>query len=679
MNYFKASPDEFDVVFTANATAAIKLVADCFRDQNFDYIYHKDVHTSVVGVRELSASTSKCLASNEEVEHWINLQKSKTTSKLQLFAYPAQSNLNGYRPPYSWCRGIKDACWSSKSVQSTYVLLDAASYLTSGRLDLASADDAPDFIALSFYKIFGFPDLGALLIKKTAYDVMTHRHYFGGGTIDTVTVLGGAFHGRKQQNLHDFLEDGTLPFHNIVALNHAITVHERMYRSAKDISQHVAGLIAWLYNELKVLEHSNGASVVDIYEDPFARFGDASTQGPIIAFNILRSDGSFIAKSHLERLAIDCGFQIRTGGVCNPGGVATMLKLSHWELMRNFTEGVRCGSDVDVVGAKPTGICRVSLGPMSTMSDVVRFAEFIKLFFVEKTDQNSVQKTVLSHKSVKIVTPIDGCSGSAIGDQDFDAYSLWDKQWCIVESTTDEVVQSRTALGCLSVSIDVKSEKLRITHTSGDEITLSLWDVPKAREHADQQPNGNSFNLYEDNAIDNWLLHHLGFACSLGRYRHESLSQTKEASTCIVSTCSNEIASKEKMNEHYSMHAKEFMRAHSFTSGQMSKTFDKVVQKLQSKQLPNKSSKHTISGTPIIKSNHSTLSLFTTSISNFSHLKLRTRTSVSTVELSLATSESSRPTTADTAQDMHVGHTVKKTRAKNHTFAGIVTKLTGKG
>ncbi|KAK5275196.1 hypothetical protein LTR40_013464, partial [Exophiala xenobiotica] len=35
LGYFKANPDDFDVVFTANATAAIKLVSDCFRDQGF--------------------------------------------------------------------------------------------------------------------------------------------------------------------------------------------------------------------------------------------------------------------------------------------------------------------------------------------------------------------------------------------------------------------------------------------------------------------------------------------------------------------------------------------------------------------------------------------------------------------------------------------------------------------
>ena len=53
LQFFKASPDHFDVVFTANATAAIKLVGDIFRDldSGFRYEYHVESHTSLVGVR----------------------------------------------------------------------------------------------------------------------------------------------------------------------------------------------------------------------------------------------------------------------------------------------------------------------------------------------------------------------------------------------------------------------------------------------------------------------------------------------------------------------------------------------------------------------------------------------------------------------------------------------------
>lgn len=564
MAYFRADADDFDVVFTANASAAVKLIADCFRGIGFDYVYHKDVHTSVVGVRQL-ANSSQCLATNEEVEHWIELQKYRTTSNLQLFAYPAQSNLNGHRPPYTWCKSIRSVHQPFSRPQTTYVLLDAASYLTSGRLDLACANDAPDFIALSFYKIFGFPDLGALLVKKSASDVLTRRGYFGGGTVDTVTVFGSAFHAIKRQDIHDFLEDGTLPFHNIVALEHAITIHKTLFGSAEVISNHLAHLIARLHNDLTAMKHFTGAPVVDIYQDHKSTYGDPLSQGPIVAFNILHSNGAYIGKSHIERLAIACGFQIRTGGVCNPGGIASMLHLTHWELMRNFTEGVRCGGEIDIVGAKPTGICRVSLGPMSTMSDVSRFVKFIKHFFVEKKarDISTCLGAASTIASTRTITPINNCPGYSVPPQFYDAHSSFNKKWCIVASDTGVVVESGRLLENLTVEVDVTSELLRITHASGDDTSLSLWELPKSSGDFKKPFDQHSIHLYE-HPINNWISTHIGLTCVLGFYPQEHFSQKEEASTCVIHDCALGCVSKQSLHEHYLAHAETFMDVHPF-------------------------------------------------------------------------------------------------------------------
>jgi selenocysteine lyase/cysteine desulfurase len=52
LQLFNASPDHFDVVFTPNATAGVKLVAEAFsqHDQGFEYRYHRDCHTSLVAL-----------------------------------------------------------------------------------------------------------------------------------------------------------------------------------------------------------------------------------------------------------------------------------------------------------------------------------------------------------------------------------------------------------------------------------------------------------------------------------------------------------------------------------------------------------------------------------------------------------------------------------------------------
>jgi molybdenum cofactor sulfurtransferase len=114
LQFFDASPEEFDLVFVSNATAAIKLVADCFRDYRvpgdrtsggFWYGYHRDCHTSVVGVREVT-TRHHCFADDDEVNKWINGSRKKKLGpkrgQVGLFGFPGQSNMTGRRLPLSW-------------------------------------------------------------------------------------------------------------------------------------------------------------------------------------------------------------------------------------------------------------------------------------------------------------------------------------------------------------------------------------------------------------------------------------------------------------------------------------------------------------------------------------------------------------------------------------------------
>jgi molybdenum cofactor sulfurtransferase len=73
--------------------------------------------------------------------------------------------------------------------QNTYSLLDAAALATTSPLNFSCPDEAPDFTVLSFYKVFGFPDLGALIVRKKSGHILTWRKYFGGGTVNYLTVL----------------------------------------------------------------------------------------------------------------------------------------------------------------------------------------------------------------------------------------------------------------------------------------------------------------------------------------------------------------------------------------------------------------------------------------------------------------------------------------------------------
>lgn len=172
--------------------------------------------------------------------------------------------------------------------------------------------------------------MGALIIRRKSNHILSRRKHFGGSTISCVTVLHESTFQRKNETIHYGLEDGTLPSHNNVALGCAIDGHERLYKSIKIISQHTLFLSNRLYIGISKLRHSNSRSLCIIYSDTTDAYPytDAITQGATIAFNVPDIKGNYIGYSHIEMAANEKVIYFRAGGLCNPGGIASYLKLS---------------------------------------------------------------------------------------------------------------------------------------------------------------------------------------------------------------------------------------------------------------------------------------------------------------------------------------------------------------
>ncbi|KAK3943609.1 molybdenum cofactor sulfurase [Diplogelasinospora grovesii] len=458
LQFFNADPSDFDVVFVANATAGVKLVTDAMRaaPSGFDYAYHQSSHTSLIGVRE-EARNSVCL-DDQQVDAWLN-----GNSPFQgegdnyidgnvLFAYPAQSNMDGRRLPLSWAKQLRDHQPASQS-KRTYTLLDAAALAASSPLDLSCSDTAPDFIVLSFYKIFGFPDLGALLVRRQAEGVFGYRRYFGGGTVDMVVSVKERWHAPKSQFLHERLEDGTLPIHSIIALDVAMDVHNQLFGSMRKVAAHTSFLSRRLYEGLTSLQHGNGESVCTLYSpDPTTETLGA---GPIIAFNIRNSLGAWVSLTEFEKLATLKNFHVRTGGVCNPGGIASALGLEPWEMRQNFSSGFRCGAENDIMAGKPTGVIRASLGAMSTISDVDSFVAFIVEFYHEESLPAVVRPEPVLwaeepsrlHIDSLFVYPIKSCAGFRVpSGVDWEVRQeglAWDREWCLVHRGSGQALSQK--------------------------------------------------------------------------------------------------------------------------------------------------------------------------------------------------------------------------------------------
>lgn len=269
---------------------------------------------------------------------------------------------------------------------ATYTLLDAAALASTAPLDLSDPATAPDFVALSFYKIFGFPNIGALIVRKDSQHVLQNRRYFGGGTVDMIISINDTWHAKKDSSIHERLEDGTLPFHSIFALDHAMNVHERLYgpNPMKFISMHTSQLGKQLYDGLSGLRHANGMPVCRIYKDDNAIYGDPTVQGSTIAFNVQLADGSMVGFEEVEEAADERNIYIRSGSLCNPGGMATYLEWSPAEMKAAYAAGHRCSNPTQIMLGKATGVVRASLGAMSTAADVQNFLKFIQEVYVGK-------------------------------------------------------------------------------------------------------------------------------------------------------------------------------------------------------------------------------------------------------------------------------------------------------
>jgi len=372
-----------------------------------------------------------CFSSDDEVEHWLNsdqqaLNIPDSAGLPGLLAYPGQSNMNGRRLPLSWPRRLRHS--QKPHHQDTYSLLDAAALATTTQLDFSDPDSAPDFTALSFYKIFGFPDLGALIVRRKSGHILSWRKYFGGGTVNLVTVFHKATVQRKDDTIHDVLEDGTLPFHSIIALGCAVDVHKQLYGSMKTISQHTTYLSKRLYLGMKNICYSNGQPVCVIYNE--GSYGDPATQGATVAFNVMKPDGSHIGHSLVEQLANGEGIYVRSGGLCNSGGISSYLKVEPWQFKRAWSSGFRCGrdeTDLQIINGKQTGVIRVSLGAMSTIADVDKFLYFLEAMFMEgygMTDITKVDGHYAIRSSQEAVVGKDRDSGFHSGTDDSSSPSV---------------------------------------------------------------------------------------------------------------------------------------------------------------------------------------------------------------------------------------------------------------
>jgi selenocysteine lyase/cysteine desulfurase len=348
-----ADAAEYDVVFTANASGAIRIVAEAFPfAAGSRLVLTADNHNSVNGLR---VPARRRRAEIDYVPLDAELRSGDPRPALtrgaapSLFAFPAQSNFSGVRHPLDWV---------AEAQQRGYrVLLDAAAYTPTAALSLA--ETPADFVALSFYKMFGYPTgVGALVARREALAEL-RRAYFAGGTVQFASVQ----HDRVRLKAGgEAFEDGTPSFLAMPAVCDGLRWWSRV--GLAHIARHVADLTTMLLAQLEAL----GDRVV-IYGPR-----DLQARGGIVAFNVRRG-GGIVPYEEVEAAARERGVAIRGGCFCNPGAAEHAFQLPAAVTDACLRGDFSIARLRACAGHLPVGALRASVGLATQPSDIDRLVD----------------------------------------------------------------------------------------------------------------------------------------------------------------------------------------------------------------------------------------------------------------------------------------------------------------
>jgi selenocysteine lyase/cysteine desulfurase len=382
LKYFGAPPDEYAVIFTANASAACRLVGEAYPfGRGSHLVLTSDNHNSVHGIREFARARGAAVAYVPFGSPQLRVDDDAVRSALRrygpsrglhggLFAYPAQSNFTGVQHPLGWIDVAHDYGYD--------VLLDAAAYVPANRLDLSV--HRPDFVPVSWYKMFGYPTgVGCLIARREAL-ARLERPWFAGGTISAVSVMTD-WHALSAGEAG--FEDGTPSFLHIPDVEFGLSWASGIGISL--IHERVRCLTGWLLDRLAAMRHGNGMPMARLY-------GPANTvqRGGTVAFSLLDPRGDAIDVQTVERDMAVAGISVRTGCFCNPGAAEAAFALTVADVARARGSNARTPDDYAASAGIPGGgAIRASVGLASNFADVHRLLAAIETTYRDQEQPRS--------------------------------------------------------------------------------------------------------------------------------------------------------------------------------------------------------------------------------------------------------------------------------------------------
>ncbi|KAJ6450995.1 PLP-dependent transferase, partial [Mycena vitilis] len=375
LSFFGASAEEYMVIFTPNASGALKLVGESYPfTPESHYVLGCDSHNSVHGIRQFASrreagvcyipSTSTGGFEASVARHQPDSESPDAARSL--FVMTAQSNISNTKNPLSTIKYAASLGYDT--------VLDAAALAPTSTISLT--DLSVDAMAVSFYKMFGFPTGVGALIAKKSFLRRLERPWFAGGNVDVVQVPGTIV--TPSHELHAQFEDGTINYLSLPAVTDGLRF---LSAYTPFLPLRLASLMHYLVSSLSQIRHTDtSAPVVRIFSAVPSRrltsVGDQSDVGSIVSLLFLSPTGEILPNSFIEHAASRLCISLRTGCMCNPGGAAAILGIEND--MELLYEGVTLADFERAVGHE-LGVVRISLGLASNFQDVWNFLRFAKL------------------------------------------------------------------------------------------------------------------------------------------------------------------------------------------------------------------------------------------------------------------------------------------------------------
>ncbi|KZV97532.1 PLP-dependent transferase [Exidia glandulosa HHB12029] len=401
LQFFDADPVEYIVVFTQNASAALKLVGEAYPfTPQTSLVLGVDSHNSVHGLRVFAEKGGADVryfgcgerggVDNESLRECLT---SKSSPEHSLLVLTGLSNVTGAKARLS------DILPSARE-GGFDVLLDAAALAPTSRISLRSTP--VDAMAISFYKMFGYPTGVGALVARREFLRGLRRPWFAGGTVDVVQVPGsgalsytylphGELAGQSDRDVERW-EDGTVNFLSLGAVSRGLALLTQ-YQDILPLRLSI--LSHYLVTELLRLRHSSGSSMVHIVSTlptPLTAPRAKASSGAVIAFILLSSRGEPVRNDMAEQAA-QGQVALRAGCHCNPGAVISLLHRSGFFAGVDGSDPMRWMENIHLrpesasknavanslfAGDSAFGVLRFSLGLATNFRDVWNAIHWVK-------------------------------------------------------------------------------------------------------------------------------------------------------------------------------------------------------------------------------------------------------------------------------------------------------------